>query len=234
MESTTLPGDPPIEILLRRSARARRYALRVSALDGRVTLTLPARGRLADALAFAREREGWIRHALAERGRPLVVGPGSELPFEGRLLTVTPAKVRAPRPEGTTLLVPPDPAGSGPLTGTRIETFLKAAARRRLTTTSEHHAARLGREIARITLRDTRSRWGSCTAKGALMYSWRLIMAPPAVLDYVAAHEAAHLVEMNHSPAFWKVVARLCPDHATHRAWLRREGAGLHRYRFGD
>jgi hypothetical protein len=88
--------------------------------------------------------------------------------------------------------------------------------------------------VARITLRDTRSRWGSCTADGALMYSWRLILAPPSVLDYVAAHEAAHLVEMNHSARFWALVERLCPDWQAERAWLRREGAALQAWRFRD
>ena len=90
----------------------------------------------------------------------------------------------------------------------------------------------LGRKVARLTLRDTRSRWGSCSHEGALMYSWRLIMAPPSVLRYVAAHECAHLVEMNHSPAFWAVVSRLYPGWQRERAWLHAEGAQLHGYRF--
>ena len=92
--------------------------------------------------------------------------------------------------------------------------------------------ARLGRGYTRITLRDTRSRWGSCTSDGALMFSWRLILAAPEVLSYVAAHEVAHLAEMNHSPAFWRTVERLYGDYRPPRAWLRAEGGGLHRYRF--
>lgn len=231
MRKARLPGDPPVEITLRRSARARRYSLRVSGLDGRVTLTLPPRGSAAEALDFARHREAWIRGVLAAQGAAVPVAPGAELPFEGRLLTVTGAPVRAPRIEGRALLVPEADPGR---TGLRVATFLKAAARLRLAEASGRHAEALGRRVGRITLRDTRSRWGSCAASGGLMYSWRLVMAPPEVLDYVAAHEVAHLAEMNHSPAFWAVVARLCPDHARHRRWLRREGAGLHRYRFGD
>ncbi|MGR3434759.1 MAG: M48 family metallopeptidase, partial [Shimia sp.] len=83
-------------------------------------------------------------------------------------------------------------------------------------------------------LRDTRSRWGSCSAAGGLNYSWRLVMAPPEVLDYVAAHEVAHLAQMNHSPRFWAEVAGLMPGYEAPRGWLRRHGADLHRYRFGD
>ncbi len=118
--------------------------------------------------------------------------------------------------------------------GAHVEGLLKAHARDRLADASERYARQVARPIKRISLRDTRSRWGSCSSAGALMYSWRLIMAPPDVLDYVAAHEVAHLCEMNHSSRFWELVEKLCPDYASHRVWLRREGASLHRYRFRD
>jgi predicted metal-dependent hydrolase len=117
-------------------------------------------------------------------------------------------------------------------TGPRVQAYLRAQARDRLAQACNHYATLLGRPYRRLTLRDTRSRWGSCSTQGDLMFSWRLIMAPPAVLDYVAAHEVAHLAEMNHSPAFWAVVARLCPDYAAHRHWLRDHGDTLHRVRF--
>ena len=94
------------------------------------------------------------------------------------------------------------------------------------------YAARLGKGYTRLTLRDTRSRWGSCTSDGGLMFSWRLIMAPPSVLDYVAAHEVAHLAQMNHSPAFWAEVTRIYGDFDPPRQWLRTHGADLHRYQF--
>lgn len=110
--------------------------------------------------------------------------------------------------------------------------FLKTQARARLVAASDMYAARLGQPYRRITLRDTRSRWGSCSSQGALMYSWRLILAPPRVLHYVAAHEVAHLSEMNHSPAFWAVVAQLFGPCDAERRWLRQEGAALHRIRF--
>jgi predicted metal-dependent hydrolase len=91
-------------------------------------------------------------------------------------------------------------------------------------------AARLGVPFGRLTLRDTRSRWGSCSSTGALSFSWRLILAPAEVLDYLAAHEVAHLKEMNHSPAFWRVLRDLCPATDSAEAWLKRNGTGLHRF----
>ena len=112
-----------------------------------------------------------------------------------------------------------------------ITAFLKLAAREHLAERSDHHAAQLAVGYNRLVVRDTRSRWGSCSSSGALMYSWRLIMAPDAVSDYVAAHEVAHLVEMNHSAAFWAVVEGLCPDYRTHRLWLRENGGALHAVR---
>jgi predicted metal-dependent hydrolase len=128
------------------------------------------------------------------------------------------------------LHVPGGAAGLPP----RVGAFLKDAARRGCAGAVARHAARLGRAPRRLTLRDPRSRWGSCTSEGDLMFSWRLAMAPSAVLDYVVAHEVAHLAELNHSPRFWAEVRRLCPDFEAQRAWLRRHGAGLHAFDFAS
>ena len=225
---TTLAGAPPIEITLRRSARARRFSLRVSRLDGRVTLSLPLRARESEALEFARAQEGWIRQALAALPQVDAVCFGNALPFEGRMLTLAPASGRRLAIAGDSLLVPGEPAQ----VARRVSAFLKVRARDALAQASDQYAAALGRPYRSLTLRDTRSRWGSCTQDGALMYSWRLVMAPPAVLDYVAAHEVAHLDQMNHSPAFWAVVARLCPEYEAPRRWLKTHGQALHGYRF--
>ena len=225
-----LPGPPPVEITLRRSGRARRFSLRVSRLDGRVTLTLPQRARESEALAFARDHQDWIRTALESVPQIAPVGLGTRLPVEGRALLVQPGTGRLVRIEGDSLLVPGDPDR----VAARLAAFLRLRARDRLAAACDRHAAALGRPYARLTLRDTRSRWGSCTADGSLMFSWRLILAPPEVLDYVAAHEVAHLAEMNHSPAFWAVVGRLMPGYQPHRIWLKRQGQVLHGFRFGD
>ncbi|MBK6468242.1 MAG: M48 family metallopeptidase [Rhodobacter sp.] len=225
-------GNPPVEVHLRRSAQARRFSLRVSRLDGKVTLSLPARAREAEALAFLAEHEGWLRRTLAKmpgaEGQPVAVG--AEIPVEGRLLRLEPGPGRAIRAEDDRLLVPGDPAQAG----VRVAAWLKALARDRLARASTHYAGQVGRPYTRLSLRDTRSRWGSCSHEGSLMYSWRLIMAPPSVLDYVAAHEVAHLVEMNHSDAYWAVVSRICPGWKRQRGWLHERGQDLHRWRFGD
>ncbi|MFC7705231.1 M48 family metallopeptidase [Plastorhodobacter daqingensis] len=227
MDRALLPGNPPVEIALRRSAQTRRFSLRVSRLDGRVTLTVPQRARTGDALEFARAQEEWIRTTLAALPQRQLIGEGSLLPFEGRELVITQAPVRSPTVEAQRLLVPRSGA-----VGPRIAGFLKHAARDRLAQACDRHAARLGLGYSSLTLRDTRSRWGSCSSDGRLMFSWRLVMAPAGVLDYVAAHEVAHLSEMNHSPAFWAVVAGLCPDWRAQRIWLRSHGNRLHGFLF--
>ena len=224
MADLTLAGDPPIVVALRRNGRARRLTLRVSGLDGRVTLTVPPRVPVAEAHDFARSREDWLRGRLGAVAGPCQVAGGTVLPVEGaatRLvlspstrLTHTGGEISAASPEA-------------------VLAYLRHLARDRLTAAVDRHASALGRRATAIALRDPRSRWGSCSSAGRLMFSWRLVLAPPAVLDYVAAHEVAHLAHMDHSRRFWDVVARLCPGHAGERAWLRLEGAALHRWRFG-
>ncbi len=222
-------GTPPIEITLRRIARARRFSLRVGQADGRVTLSLPARAREAEAMDFARAHEGWIRNAQARRPKATTVELGGQIMLEGQTLTIAAGAGRSVQVQGGQLLVAGDPAR----VSARVMAFLKVRARDRLAQASDHYAAQVGRQVTQITLRDTRSRWGSCSPDGALMYNWRLIMAPPAVLDYVAAHEVAHLVEMNHSAAFWAVVARLYPGWNVQRDWLKRNGGALQAVQFG-
>lgn len=223
-----LPGDPPIPLILRRSARARRISLRISQLDGRVTLTLPKRLAIGEALDFARQKETWIRQHLEARGADVSVGLGADVPVGGTLLRVVSASGKSVEIGATEVAVP----GPADRVGARLSGYLKQVARDRLAGACDDYAARLGRSYSRITLRDTRSRWGSCTSEGALMFSWRLIMMPPEILDYVAAHEVGHLAQMNHSPAFWSEVDRIYGDYKPARAWLRKNGGDLHRYRF--
>ncbi|MFW2545101.1 M48 family metallopeptidase [Primorskyibacter sp. 2E107] len=228
MGQIRLPGNPPIEVILRRSAQARRLSLRLSRLDGRVTLTLPKGVSEREGRDFVLSKESWLRGHLDGHEAAVAVGFGAVLPVHGVTLAVQAGAGRSVRHDGAALLVP----GAAEQVPRRVQAYLKTLARDRLAEASDRYSTALGRPYARLTLRDTRSRWGSCTADGGLMYSWRLIMAPPAVLDYVAAHEVAHLAQMNHSPAFWAVVERLYGDWRGPRRWLREDGPALHRYRF--
>jgi len=229
MGHLTLAGKPPIAVTLRRSARARRLSLRVSRLDGQVSLTLPVATPETEGIAFLESKADWLRTQLAHITTPVPAAIGGSVMVAGEPRAIVAGSGRHVRQVGTTLEV----AASRPV-GPQLRAYLRHAARNALAAASDTHAAALGLKYTRITLRDTRSRWGSCTSGGALMYSWRLIMAPPAVLDYVAAHEVAHLREMNHGAAFWRLVADLCPDYVQHRQWLRQHGDLLHRVTFDD
>ena len=216
-------------VRLRVNRRARRLTLRVDPRGAGAVLTLPPGVRRAEAEAFLDRHADWLARALARQPARVVVGPGARLPVGGveAEVTLAPGARRSPRLEGARLVVP-GPGAPGP----RIAAWLKLRARDALAPAVRRYAGMLGREAGMISLRDTRSRWGSCSSTGRLGFSWRLAMAPAEVLDYVAAHEVAHLVEMNHAPAFWGLVERLMPDYRRHRAWLRAEGGRLHAYRF--
>ena len=221
-------GQPPIDVTVKRSARARRLSLRISGVDGKVSLTLPKFSPASEAQGFLREKESWIRKHLDKRPSAEAIAPGTMLPVEGfeREIVETATKVVKLHPHWIEV-----PHGADK-TAPRIRAFLKNLARDRLSGASQHYAGLIGRDFGKITLRDTRSRWGSCTSEGNLMYSWRLILAPAEVLDYVAAHEVCHLAEMNHSPAYWAKVAGVMPGYKAHRKWLRDNGGALHRFQF--
>lgn len=221
--------DGGIRVVMRRSLRARRMTLRVPRDGGDAVLTLPGGVPVSAGRAFVDTRAEWLRGAAARVPARRLIQAGAAFPIEGRLLQLVPAAIRAPQRSEEQLLVPrarpPGPA---------VAAFLKHLARDRLATACDRHSAALARGFSTIVLRDTRSRWGSCTTDGRLMFSWRLAMAPPEVLDYVAAHEVAHLAHMDHSARFWAVVEQLMPDYRARRNWLRQHGADLMLWRFGD
>jgi predicted metal-dependent hydrolase len=225
-----LQEGPPVEVVLRRSAWARRISLRVSSLDGRVTLTLPKGVAEREAMAFARSKEDWIRGHLQARLENVDITHGAEVPLGGQPRLIVPGTGRRVVVDAQSIAVPGAPAQ----VGARLQAHLKALARTRLAEASDLYVERLGRPYQRINIRDTRSRWGSCSSRGTLMYSWRLVLMPKAVLDYVAAHEVAHLEQMNHSQAFWDAVTRIYGPYSEARAWLRQHGSEYHRFRFGD
>jgi len=189
---------------------------------------MPLRAREGEALAFLKGHEGWLRETLQAMPESSVqaVGIGSVIPVEGRALTLAPGTGRGIRVEGDLLLV----SGKPEAAGARVAAWAKALARDRLAAASTRYAGLVGRSYCSLALRDTRSRWGSCSPDGRLMYSWRLILAPPSVLDYVAAHEVAHLVHLDHSPRFWALTHRLTPAVDRAEAWLATHGAHLHKY----
>ena len=226
-------GGEVYAVRLRRHAQARRYTLRIQPASREVVLTMPPRGTFRDARAFAQKHGAWIAARLHRLPQPAPFADGAPVPLRG----VTHRIAHRPHQRGTVWVdtaAAGEPllcvAGAAPHVARRVADFLKREARRDLEAASRAAAAQAGVTFKRVSLRDPSSRWGSCSTTGVLSYSWRLILAPPFVLDYLAAHEVAHLVEMNHSRRFWRVVERLCPDAGRAKAWLDAHGGDLHRY----
>jgi predicted metal-dependent hydrolase len=219
------------QVAVRRRPASRRMTLRVAGTTGEIVLTLPPRSPLATARRFLDAHGGWIAARVARLPERVAFTPGNLIPLRG----VPHRIVHLDQPCGLTrACAEPEPsilvAGDRAGVPGRVRRFLMAEATRDLAEAVAAHTATLGVRASRITLRDTRSRWGSCSSSAALSFSFRLIMAPPFVLDYLAAHEVAHLKEMNHSARFWAVVHGLCARTDEAEAWLKRHGGGLHRY----
>jgi predicted metal-dependent hydrolase len=220
-------------VRLRRHRQARRYTLRIHNATREVVLTMPPRGSLKEAQDFAQKHGGWIAARLHRLPAAAPFSHGTVIPLRGvphRIVHRAGARGTVwteTNQHGERLLCV---AGDGPHVDRRVSDFLKREARRDLEIANARAAATLGLKIKRLSIRDQSSRWGSCSTTGALSYSWRLILAPPFVLDYLAAHEVAHLVEMNHSPRFWRLVDRLCPHARRAKPWLELHGTDLHRY----
>lgn len=212
-----------VPLWVRRKKTAKRMSLRISPRDGGIWLTLPHYTALADGIGFVHEKKEWLRaHAQTlETVHPLTFG--ETIFVSGRAYVIEPSIMAQIEMEESTLFVKANEAQLG----AKLRAYLKERARAHFLLKSEEYASLINRRFTRITLRDTRSRWGSCTSKGALMYSWRLAMAPLDVQNYVAAHEVSHLAHMNHSDAFWKQVRKICPNYQRHRNWLKEHGAKL-------
>lgn len=217
-----------VPLQLRRHPRARRITLRLAQGEEGVVIVLPPGVGSEEGLRLAQAHAGWIRSRLDARLPPVPFVEGAVLPVGGDALTIrlAPDERRGVRREGSTLVVGGD-AADAPV---RIRNWLKGAARRAILRQIALRAALLPRLPAAVSLRDTRSRWGSCSPQARLSFSWRLILAPPFVLDYVVVHELAHLRHHGHGPAFWAAVGGLGVDATAARAWLRRHGSALFRY----
>ena len=212
-----------------RSARARRVSLRVDPAGRRIVLTVPPRMSRAVAVEFAYRQAGWIAARLKRLPARLPFVDGAEVPLFG-----TPHVIRhRPEARGTVWLEGSEihVAGRTEHLARRLRDWLMAEMRRRLPPLVHAKASRVQRPVKRITLRDNRSRWGSCGPDGSLTFSWRLIFAPDVVVDYLVAHEVAHLVHLNHGPRFWALARELCEgsmDEA--HAWLKQNSQTLLQY----
>lgn len=230
-ELLRIDGDA-VPVTLRLNPRARRLIVKVHPSTGEVTVVAPSRRALEGALAFARSETDWIRKRLARVPKPVMLGVGERVPFRGEIHHIVEGeKGRAPvwadEEDGEPVILVSGQPEHAPR---RIVDFLKREARKTLDARTAFYADKLGIKPRRITVRDTASRWGSCSAQRSLSFSWRLILAPDFVLDYVVAHEVAHMKEMNHSPRFWQLVNMLGADVKRAQRWLADHGTLLHRY----
>lgn len=227
MAMTTKRGHK-LEIRIDINPKARRLILRVDERRREAVGVAPHARMVPELMAFAFERSDWLYDQLEQVPATVALEDGAMIKLRGEdcLLNIE-GPGRRPFLHGDspqTLSLP----GDRETLGRRALRYLKDQAKQDLIASSNQHAETLGVSVGRVSVKDTRSRWGSCTANGDLAFSWRLIMAPPHVLDYVAAHECAHRLEMNHSSAFWAHVERCRPDWRRSRKWLRAHGGSLH------
>jgi len=223
-EILTLPSGPA-RVTWRRNRRARRISLRVDPAEGGVVVTLPARASRQAGLSLLQSHAVWVADRLAALPRAVPFADGAVIPIGGEphVIRHRPDARGGAWLEGGVLHV----TGAPEFLPRRTRDFLRAEAGRRLHALAMVKAAAIEARVARVTIKDTVTRWGSCAPDGSLAFSWRLVMAPGLVQDYVAAHEVAHLRHMNHGPRFWDLVAHLTPHRRVAVAWLNREGGGL-------
>ncbi|CAL1690335.1 hypothetical protein MMB232_00457 [Brevundimonas subvibrioides] len=225
-----LPLEGGAQLRLSVNPRARRISIRIDARAGEAVAVAPSERRLSDAVTFARSKADWIAERLSARPSGTALVPGAVIPFRGGT-----AVLEATGGAGSARLVEGGDGfrivsgGEGEAFARRVVNLLKRLARETLTERTQVHLTALGQGPVTLGINDPTSRWGSCSPMSrSIRYSWRVVMAPPAVLDYLAAHEVAHLVHADHSPAYWSVVHRLVGDHRPFRAWLRQHGGDLH------
>ena len=227
-EETVDLGAGQTGLTIRLNPRARRLVLRIDKQSHDLVLTVPPGTSLRDARRFLDQNRGWALDGLAKLPTRVNFAPGAVIPYLDDPHEICHAPGRtggAWRADGQIFVT-----GARPHLPRRLTDWLKAEARRELADAARWYAERIGRPVGRVTVRDTTSRWGSCSRAGNLSFSWRLIFAPQFVLDYVAAHEVMHLVAMNHGKAFWKKLEQLCPRTQDAEIWLKKQGPDLHRY----
>lgn len=228
--SLLIDGDE-VPVTLRRNRNARRYILRLDEQSQGVVITVPASGSERQAMEFAASHGVWIRKQLASATDNISFADGNTVPLRDTDYLI----VHQLGKRGTVWLAAADKpeihvAGGAEHIARRVKDWLKSEARRDLLEASIRYARLMDTKFTRVSVRDQSTRWGSCSSAGTLSYSWRLIFTPPFVLDYVAAHEVAHLLEMNHGPRFWSQVKAHCPATDRARRWLKTHGRELHKF----
>lgn len=223
-------ADREVALRVRRNGLAKRMSLRLDTIDGTVVVVLPQRVSVAEGLRFANQQTEWLARRLAALPPRVAFVDGAMVPILGQevVLRHRPGARRGVWREGDELHA----SGGADHMTRRVRDWLCRHARAELAAAARALAPRIGRTAGRISVRDTRSRWGSCSSAGDLSFSWRLVLAPRAIMDYVVAHEVAHLAEMNHGPRFWALVDELIGGDGGEaaRRWLKQHGPGLHRY----
>jgi predicted metal-dependent hydrolase len=225
-----LANGESVPLVVQRHRLAQRMRLRFDGARGEARLTIPQRMALSGALRWAAEQAHWVEQQRLRMAGAVCIADGALIPVEGRpvRLVASGGRARYVALEEDVLIV----GGPADLAGTRAVRWLQVRARALLTAETEALAAGHDLPLRSVSIGDPRTRWGSCAANGAIRYSWRLVLAPPSVRQATVAHEVAHLRHMNHGPDFHALVRAISPaDPDAARAWLRREGAGLHRYR---
>lgn len=228
MPDTLQVGDHTLPLKIRRHQRAKRICLRYNPTSHEINLTLPRHTRISDGINFLNEKSDWLISTLEEIPTQKQLKPGVCIWLAGERYRIKhepnlamPYQLRA----GVLCI-----AGKREHFAHNVEDALKRIARQRITMLCLKFADRIGGRVARVTVRDTRSRWGSCYSTGNLSFSWRLIFAPRKVLEYVVAHEIAHLKHMNHSSRFWDLTEVICPNYHVPKEWLRVHGKELYRF----
>lgn len=217
-----------VELSVKLNPRARRLIVKVHPTSGEVMVIAPTKRALDRAVEFAHSESDWIARQLAHVPSRVVLAPGARVPFHGTDHVIARGIDGPVTVDSTRSMI--SVSGRTEHAPRRIADFLKKQAKRELEAKSFEYAAKIGLKPKRITVRDTVTRWGSCSSTKSLSFSWRLILAPPFVLDYVVAHEVAHMKEMNHGANFWRLVETLIGDVEPAQTWLRLHGSALHRY----
>ncbi len=226
-------GEEIFKVAVKRRPAARRVTLRISNATGEIVLTLPEKMSLATAQRFAESYGGWIATRVRKVPDRVAFEMGALIPIRGephRIMRPYGAYIKTgifQCADDSRIIVV---SGENSHVARRVKELLMRAARHDLEKAVAHYTQKLNVTAQKLTLRDTKSRWGSCSSRGSLSFSWRLIMAPAYVLDYLAAHEVGHLMEMNHSHRFWRIVNDLCPHVEEAEKWLKHNGSSLHRY----